>query len=234
MLTLFVIPLFLLGAKRSPALTLAASGVVWAAAQLFPDLAPHLATRSYFNWLSWQFLFSIGMFVGMRRGFGAPLAPSQQRFLLGCAWAIVIATLGYRMLVFVGPKAGLNVDWLHLSEVTIAHMKENLSALRLVHFLSVALLVGTYLKSNNSFFANAAAQAVIQTGRHSLEVFCLSAVCSVVLNILVILEHPFTLQRLVLDFTAILLNLMLVVALTQRQVSASSRKLATSSLSAAR
>src|SRR5262249_26965151 len=65
-LTLVVIPLFLMGAAHNAALTLAASGFIWAISQLNSDLAPHLADHSYFNPLAWQFLFSIGMFIGIK------------------------------------------------------------------------------------------------------------------------------------------------------------------------
>jgi len=84
---------------------------------------------------------------------------------------------------------------------------------RLVHFLSAALLVATYLKSSNSFFESRAAVAVIETGRFSLEVFCLSAVVDVLLNIWVVLDQPGTAQRVVVDLAAIGLIIATVMAM---------------------
>ncbi|MGZ5889405.1 MAG: OpgC domain-containing protein [Hyphomicrobium sp.] len=90
----------------------------------------------------------------------------------------------------------------------VAQLKENLSLLRLVHFLSVAFLVANYVKSSSPFFGSIGARQVIQTGRHSLEVYCLSAICSVILNIIVVVYGPALLAKLLLDATAIALILL--------------------------
>src|SRR5262249_47141800 len=63
-LTFIVIPVFLLAAAYSGMAALALSGAIWLLAQIHPDLLPRLADHSYFNPAAWQFLFSIGMFIG--------------------------------------------------------------------------------------------------------------------------------------------------------------------------
>ena len=206
-LTLIVIPLFLMGAARSAALTLAASGFIWAISQLYPDLVPHLAVHSYFNPLAWQFLFSIGMFIGIKYDFDWSGLRSTQIFkwLLVAAWAIVIGSFLYRFSFFLSSRFQFDLDWFRMSEITYVHMKENLSAVRLLHFLSVALLVATYVTSSNPIFRWSGAVVVTRTGRCSLEVFSMSAILSVVLNIIVVVYHPSVLERLGLDGTAILL-----------------------------
>jgi hypothetical protein len=73
MLTLIVIPLVLLISQRSAALALSVSAAIWTIAQFDPDLSPHLADHSVFDWLAWQFLFSIGMFVGLQRDHAWPI-----------------------------------------------------------------------------------------------------------------------------------------------------------------
>jgi hypothetical protein len=93
-------------------------------------------------------------------------------------------------------------------------MKENLSPLRLVHFLSIALLIATYLKSSSSFFESRAAVVVVETGRFSLEVFCLSAIVDVLLNIWVIVNQPSTAERVLVDLAAI----GLIIAVVRRMV----------------
>lgn len=157
MLTLIVIPSFLWLAQHDPRLALGFSASVWLLAQLDPDLAPRFAEQSYFDWLAWQFLFAIGMFVGLRHGSPSPVSRTTQTWLVRLAWGIVIASLGYRVAVAASHRLDLGLEWLRLSEATVMHMKENLSAVRLVHFLSVALLVATYLKSSNTFFRTRAA-----------------------------------------------------------------------------
>src|SRR5262249_33941787 len=141
-LTLIVIPLFLMGAARNAALTLAASGFIWTISQL-DFVAPSL---HIFNPLAWQFLFSIGMFMGIRHDFkwsGLRSIPIF-RWLLVAAWAIVIGSFLYGFSLFLSSRLQFDLDQFRLSTITRDHMKENLSAVRLLHFLSVAFLVATY------------------------------------------------------------------------------------------
>jgi hypothetical protein len=220
MLTSIVIPLFLFGAARSSALTLVASATIWSIAQIFLGLSPHLAVHSYFNWLAWQFLFSIGMFLGLRRGLGSPDTQPTSPWLLTGAWSVVLGSFAYRLLLLAGPELGVKTDWLRLSAQTVIQMKDNLSALRLIHFLAVALLVATYFKSNSVFFKNVAAAAVIKSGRLSLEVFCLAAIFSVILNVIDVVDRPFVFAEALLDLAAISLILGVVYVLTERRVRA--------------
>jgi hypothetical protein len=209
-----VIPLFLFLAQRDGVLALGISGAVWILAQVDPDLAPRL---SFFNWLAWQFLFSIGMFVGLRHGLGSPVSRSMHSWLVRLAWLVVIASLGYKLAMIASRQWDLHIDWLHVSEATFSHMKENLSAVRLVHFLSAALLVATYLKNSSAFFRTAPAVGLIQAGRFSLEVFCLSAICDAGLNIGVIVNQPNVIQRVLMDVVAISVVSLTVMVMSNRR-----------------
>jgi hypothetical protein len=84
-------------------------------------------------------------------------------------------------------------------------MKENLSPLRLLHFLSVALLVATYVKKDHPVLTWPGASVVIKSGRSSLQVFCLGAILAVLLNLFVAVERPIVVERIALDCAAILL-----------------------------
>ena len=217
-LTLIVIPLFLMGAARNAALTLAASGFIWAIAQLYSDLTPHLADHSYFNALAWQFLFSIGMFIGIRYDFdwsGLRSTPTF-KWVLVAAWAIVIGSFLYRFSFFLW-RFQFDLDWLRTSGAAYIRMKETLSAVRLLHFLSVALLLATYVTSSNPIFRWSGPAIVTRIGRYSLEVFTVSAILSVVLNIIVVAYHPSVLERLGLDGIAILLMALTAFALIEFQ-----------------
>ena len=216
-LTPIVIPLFLMGAARNAALTLAASGLIWAISQVYSDLAPHLADHSYFNPFAWQFLFSIGMFIGINYELDWSGLRSTPIFKwsLVAAWAIVIGSLLYRVSLFLSSGLQFNLDWLRISVATRDHMKENLSVVRLLHFLSVALLVGTYVKSSSPVFRWPGARIVGCSGMFSLEVFSMSAILSVVLNIIVVAYHPSVVAKLVLDGIAILLMCLSAIALTE-------------------
>src|SRR5262245_16311257 len=91
-LTVVVIPLFLWGAGFSAVLALTASGFIWMLSQLFPNFLPHFPDHSYFNPFAWQFLFSIGMFVGLRYNSASPHPTATQisKWLVAVAWAFVI------------------------------------------------------------------------------------------------------------------------------------------------
>ena len=163
--------------------------MIWTFSQAYPDILPHLADHSYFNPLAWQFLFCIGMFIGTSYTTGAShVRHLQTNGLLTAAWAIVIVELSYRLGLVVTHK--LNVDWLMFTDATLRHMKENLSPLRLLHFLSVALLVATYVKKDNPVLTWPGASVVIKSGRSSLQVFCLGAILTVLLNLFVAVERP--------------------------------------------
>jgi hypothetical protein len=206
-LTLVVIPLFLWGAGASAVLTLAASGFVWAISQIYPNLLLHLPDHSYFNPLAWQFLFSIGMFVGLRYNSASPRPRMTQisKWLVTAAWTCVIFAFLYRY------RSHLHLGWLP----ALTNDKENLSAVRLVHFLSIAFLFATYIKSNNSIFSWWPATVVIRTGQCSLEVFSLGAILSVVVSLIVVLQPLPRLERVALDGVAVLLMALIALVLTQ-------------------
>jgi hypothetical protein len=216
-LTLVVIPLFLMGAARNVALTLAVSGFIWTISQFHSDLAPRLADHSYLNPLAWQFLFSIGMFIGIRyydfdwSGLRSTLA---FKWLLAAAWVIVVGSFLYRFSFFLW-RFQVNLDWLRTSGAEYIHMKETLSAVRLLHFLSIVLLLANYVTSSNPIFGWPGAAIVTRTGRHSLEVFSVSAILSVVLNIIVAVYHPSVLERLGFDGIAMLLMATTAFALSE-------------------
>jgi hypothetical protein len=203
--------------QASPSLILVASGSIWIVAQINPELAPHLADHSYFNPLAWQFLFTIGLLVGANYNADWSRLRSTQtfRWLLVVAWAIVIFCLLYQFTFFVGTRLQLDLSWLRISGEQLVQMKENLSLLRLLHFLSVAVLVGTYISSSNPIFRWAGATAMIQIGASSLEMFSLSAILSVALNIIVVLDRPSIPEKLILDGMAMLLMAMSAVLLSQ-------------------
>lgn len=205
-LTLIFIPAFLLIAARRRALALLLSGSLWLLAQIYPDMLPRLADHSYFNPLAWQFIFCIGMFVGTwYNSDRMSLAAFRSRAWVALASVVVGIGLFYRGALFLAAARHVNLDVLAVSDETLRHMKENLSALRLLHFLSVAFLVATFVKPTNPIVSWPGADAVINSGRCSLQVFCLGAILSVAFNLFVAVEGPGAFERLVLDGAAILL-----------------------------
>jgi hypothetical protein len=197
-LTVVAIPAFLLFPSRDYNLALIFSGLVWAFSQIHPDFLPRLADHSYFNPLAWQFLFCLGLFVGVSFTTGEkPFETLQNKGWLVAAWSIVIFELVYRLSMILFTK--FHLDWFVLPDVTLRLMKENLSALRLLQFLSVAFLVATYVKKDSPVLSWPGASVIVKSGRSSLQVFCLGAILTVVLNLVIAVERPIAFERLVLD-----------------------------------
>jgi hypothetical protein len=212
--TLIVVPAFLLGAQFSPALILSISAIAWIIAPFYPELSPPLAEHSYFPLASWQFLFSIGMFVGLRYySRGAVRSLKASKYLIWIACAIVTLSFLFKVAHHASIHYQVGAEWFP-SPADFQRMKERLSPVRLAHFLSVAFLVATYIQDRSPFFNWPVARMVIQTGRHSLEVFCISAILSVLLNLTASIVHLSILEKLLLDCCAIFVVLLIVGALS--------------------
>ena len=205
-LTLFSIPMFLLIAARSSAAALLVSGGLWLLAQIHPDLLPRLADHSYFNPIAWQFIFCIGMFVGTWYNsdeMSLEIFRKRPWVLLACT--IVGIGLLYQLARTLGHYQLLNLGTLAVSDATLFLMKENLSAIRLLHFLAVAFLVAICVRPSSPILSLPGARTIIKTGRSSLQVFCLGAILTVMLNLLVAVERPGVIERVILDCAVILL-----------------------------
>src|SRR5262245_59862463 len=215
-LTLFVVPAFLGAGDRYRLPALAISGIAWAASQIFPDVMAPLTSRWYLNPLAWQFLFVIGLFVGSQYDSAQPFLFSLARFrwVVVVAWIIVVGTFLYKLMA---ARSGFDITWLHFEPSTLISMKENLSPLRLVHFLSVVLLVAVYFGRDNAMLKWPIAWPVIKTGMHSLEVFSLTVVLDVLENLIVITVDPSIRDRLVMDGIAFLLMALVALALARRR-----------------
>jgi hypothetical protein len=207
-LTLFAVPMFLLIVTRSKAAALLISGGLWMLAQFHPDLLPRLADHSYFNPLAWQFIFCIGMFVGTWYQSDISLKP-----LRTWPWVLLACTVVGTVLLYRIGSNHLGFSVLALPDATLVQMKENLSALRLLHFLSVAFLVAVFVTPTSPILHWPGASALIKSGRCSLQVFCIGAVLSVLLNLFIAIEAPPTWERLILDCLAIILIASVATAL---------------------
>jgi hypothetical protein len=216
MLTLFVIPPLLISSRRYLPLALAASAMIWAGAQAFPDALAPLTHRWYLNPFAWQLLFTIGMIIGMKWDSEHPILPalSQRRWVILAAWAIVIGALLYKLL---SSPSGLGVAWLRFEPSTLADMKENLAPIRLLHFLSVALLFAVYFHRDSALLRWPICAPVINTGVHSLEIFSLAVVLDSFVNVIVLTASPSFVDRLLLDSIALLMLILAATAFTYRR-----------------
>jgi hypothetical protein len=215
-MTLVLIPALLIAGNRHWLLALGISVLTWVAAQGFAGFLAPLSHRWYVNPFAWQFLFVIGLIFGMKWDSRQPLLPllAQRRWLIAAAWTIVIGAALHRVLY---SHSGFDIAWLRLEADTLAAMKENLSPIRLVHFLSVALLVAVYFRRDSALLKWPVVTPVIKTGMHSLEVFALSCVLDFLANIIVMTGSPSFSARLLIDGGAFLLLALTAMALAYRR-----------------
>ncbi len=216
-LTLVVTPLFLAGAKHSARLTLGLSGLIWIICQFHPNVA-NLSKYFYFNPIAWQFLFSIGIYIGMK--YTTPprilIMIQGSRWILMAAWVIVIASFLYARRFLFSSQLHLNLDWLQIPD-RLDDVQE-LAVLGLLHFLSVALLVSIYFKVSHPMFRWVGAQLIMRAGRHSLELYSLSTVLSTLVGFIVAFENVSLVSKLALDSLAILFIALTANALMDKEV----------------
>lgn len=175
---LLMAPVLVALARRSIALALAVSFVLYLVAQ-FAHLGPPVwpgAGRWFFNPLAWQFLFTCGLAIGvvLMRG-GARIA---SRALDVAAPAYLLATLVWAQLGF---PASLEV-W-PLPSFIWDFDKSILALPRVLHILALAYCVAR-LPVEQLLRNTRASAPLILLGRHALPVFCLGTVLSLVAQVL--------------------------------------------------
>ena len=174
-LLLAVFPLVLKGFTRSAWLVLVPSFGLWLAAQFGLNLWTSTGDRWFFNPFAWQLLFVLGAL------FGHPSLKGRLAFLVDSPWAFwgAVAFAGMAAVVqlsetvsqFVPAVPSLHPAWLPLD-------KTALSALRLLSFLALAMVVRRMLPPVGALSRNASALAVIHCGRSSLQVFTFGVLLS--------------------------------------------------------
>ncbi|MGA7328171.1 MAG: OpgC domain-containing protein [Rhodomicrobium sp.] len=164
-------PLVYFGLKASPAATLAVSGSIWLAANLYSDLnLPNWMSGAgwFFDPFAWQFLFTIG----------AALAIVSARFsgnLPRIRWVVWVCAL---YLIFSLFEGATWLDW-NLPDLRPIRIdppdKTHLHVLRLLEMLALI-----YLALSSEAFRRFVRHSVFKPfeacGRHSLEVFAAGCV----------------------------------------------------------
>jgi hypothetical protein len=223
--TPIIVPLFFIGIRHSAYLTVAVSGLIWLIVQPLPHslMSEHFYDNLAFDPFAWQFLFVIGMFLGARYDRPAPRRSAWFARLVPLAWTVVVGCLLYKATVRLGPHFGIDVAWMRLSPDTIEEMKKELSASRLVHFLSVALLVSTYLKSGDAILRLPILSPLMTSGRRSIEVFCLSVILAYLGDIILFTTHYTMPAILIMNAAAFALMAFTAYALTRKQSRSAAR-----------
>jgi hypothetical protein len=170
---LAIFPLLWFGIRRWPATTMLASAGLWLATNLVPDfnLTNGMDGQGwYFNPFAWQFLFAIGVLL-------ARLYAAHDRSLPGVAALRLAAALylGFALLA-AAPWTNWGIDWRLLD---LDPDKTTLAPLRLINIL--ALL---YVLMCSPRFDRLVRQPWLRfveiCGRHSLEVFSIGTLISLI------------------------------------------------------
>ncbi|MGL4287240.1 MAG: OpgC domain-containing protein, partial [Phreatobacter sp.] len=172
---LAMLPALWVLARIAPALAVAASVALYVAAWTLELAIPNVPTGGvwFFNPFAWQLIFTIGLVAGHAALHGVGL--SRSRLVLAAALAMV--AIG---LVNAAPWA-----WIPgLENLTLPDLwrldpdKTNLSPWRLAHAVALAYLVARFVPVNARWMASRVGRLLDDCGRHSLPLFCLGVILS--------------------------------------------------------
>jgi hypothetical protein len=173
-------PIVLLLQQRRPLAPLMLSFAIYLLTQYFgwePKTYPN-NEGWFFNPFAWQFLFLAGATAGYAQSAARPSIPHWPwlpRAAIAVAAAVAVVKLTWLAHGFYEGIPALFYDRLE----ELADDKSDLSPLRLVSFFAVALTTVHFMRRDSAILRHPAAKLVILCGQHSLQVFCLGILLSV-------------------------------------------------------
>jgi hypothetical protein len=207
------LPFVLAVYRKAPWLAFAASLALWVAVQVNPAVAlpayPGPDRVWYFNPLAWQALFFLGAWLGWRGTRGPVPWLGHRRLLLAAgAFALVafvtrISWTLHGLYDWIPAVVSGKLLWPLLS-------KTDLGLLRILSMLAVALLVARLIHPRAPFLTGRFARPFLVCGRHSLHIFCLGIVLSVLAHL--VLGELFGGRSMQLVVSAVGIALMIAVA----------------------
>ncbi|QDT97819.1 OpgC domain-containing protein [Gimesia aquarii] len=125
----------------------------------------------YFNLSSWQFLFFIGMVIGMRTH-SRRLTLLQNRFLKNIALLIVLSIVYFKFTEqkFLSDEVLTSPYWFIF--MRMVKSKQTLGPLRLINILALAYYINSITSAQGNFWKTKLAFPLVLCGQHSLLVYC--------------------------------------------------------------
>lgn len=215
MIFLGVLPPLLLLLRSWLPLPLLISGVLYLLTWRF-GWQPHSYPDDdgwFFNPLAWQFLFVIGATAGY-----APY--SRQTLPLNSAWlgklavgiAIAIGIISVSWTIHSAYEAFPALLQRELSP--LVEDKADLAPLRLISFLALAIASAHIVRRDSRVLRGPIAQWIIRCGQHSLQIFCLGILLSVLGYIVLTSVRGDIPMQLAIDLGGILLMVAVAALLT--------------------
>jgi hypothetical protein len=173
-------PIVLLLQQRRPLAPLALSFAIYLLTQHFgwePRTYPN-NEGWFFNPFAWQFLFMVGATAGYAQSAAQPSIPHWPwlpRAAIAVAAAVAVVKLTWLAHGFYAGIPALFYGQLE----ELADDKSDLSPLRLASFFAVALTTVHFVRRDSAILRHPAAKLVVLCGQHSLQVFCLGILLSV-------------------------------------------------------
>jgi hypothetical protein len=217
----FPLVLFLL--RRSTLLTVGLSALLYGGAQLFgwaPKTFPEHHSW-FFNPLAWQFMFVIGAAAGYSRVNGKwpfPSGPWLKYLSIAITVFAAVISLSWMLHWFYDPFPPFLARQLYYHTID----KTNLAPLRLINFLAIAVVTVSFIKPDSGFLHKAWARPIILCGQHSLYVFCVGIVLSVLGHFLLAELYGGVFMQVAVNLAGI--GIMIAVALLLEWFKAAGRR----------
>jgi hypothetical protein len=165
----------------------------------------------FFNPFAWQFLFIVGATAGTAQSAAQPLFPHWPWIVSRAAIAVAVAVAVIK-LSWVAHGLWEEFPALFHDELEeMADDKSDLSPVRLVSFFALALTVVYFMGRDSAILRHPLSKLAITCGQHSLHVFCLGILLSVLGRFIVTSVSSSLLMQLAVNVA----GLALMIALAQ-------------------
>jgi hypothetical protein len=199
---LLIFPLVLFALRRHTLLALLPALAIYLFVQATALTVPGYPQDHvwYFNPLAWQLLFVLGGALGFARAAKRDLLPFWPWLVRASLTVFAVAfviRLTWTIHGIWDPFPGLL-----LKELWPVN-KNNLAPIRLLHFLALAVIVVQLVPEKAAWLRSAFARPVILCGRHSLHIFCLGILLSVLGHLFLNEVYPGLAAQALVNFSGI-------------------------------
>jgi hypothetical protein len=178
-----MLPIALFGFRHSPWIAFTVIAGLWLAAQLDARVAlkayPGVDHVWFFNPFAWQALFLFGAYFGSRGLIPKGKPPDGARWIFPLAAVLAFACFALKMSWTISDHFQAMTP-LFLKEIGPFLSKTDMSPVRFVNVIALAVVVACLMEPQSKWLKLRLAWPFLVCGRHSLEIFCLGILLSVI------------------------------------------------------